>query len=79
MAWPVVWEHCAMLLLLPVAYLLSVGWRSAVIVPLATSTVLIAFTPAVVYPLAFYATLLATVAAGWQPALVHRAAKPSFA
>jgi alpha-1,2-mannosyltransferase len=79
MVWPVVWEHYAMLLLLPVAYLLSIGWRCAAIIPLATATVLIALTPAIVYPLAFYATLLATMAAGWQPALVHRAAKPSFA
>ena len=44
------------LLLLPVAYLLSIGWRWAAIIPLATATVLVAFTPAIVYPLAFYAT-----------------------
>jgi ABC-type enterochelin transport system permease subunit len=68
-----------MLLLLPVAYLLSIGWRWAAIIPLATATILVAFTPAIVYPIAFYATLLATVAAGWRPALVSRAAKPSFA
>jgi hypothetical protein len=79
MVWPVVWEHYAMLLLLPVAFLLSIGWRWAAIIPLATATVLVAFTPAIAYPLAFYATLLATVAAGWRPALVSRAAEPSFA
>jgi glycosyl transferase family 87 len=79
MIWPVVWEHYAMLLLLPVAYLLSIGWRWAAIIPLATATVLVAVTPAIVYPIAFYATLIATVAAGTWPALVQRAAKPSFA
>jgi hypothetical protein len=79
MVWPVVWEHYAMLLLLPVAYLLSIGWRWAAIIPLATATVLVAVTPAIAYPIAFYATLIATVAAGIRPALVQRAAKPSFA
>ena len=77
--WPVVWEHYAMLLLLPVAYLLSIGWRWAVIIPLATATVLVAFTPPLIYPVAFYATMLAIVAAGWRPAMVSRAAEPSFA
>jgi hypothetical protein len=79
MVWPVVWEHYAMLLLLPVAYLLSIGWRWAAIIPLATATVLVAATPAIVYPIAFYATLIATVAAGVRPALAQRAAEPSFA
>ena len=39
MVWPVVWDHYAMLLLLPVAYLLSIGWRWAAIIPLATALV----------------------------------------
>ena len=79
MIWPVVWEHYAMLLLLPVAYLLSIGWRWAAIIPLATAIVLVPFTPTIVYPLAFYATLLAIVAAGWRPAEEIRAVLPSTA
>jgi hypothetical protein len=77
--WPVVWEHYGMLLLLPVAYLLSIGWRWAAIIPLATATVLVAFTPPLIYPVAFYTTMLAIVAAGLRPARVSRAAEPSFA
>ncbi len=59
---PVLWDHYAMLLLLPVAWLLDRGHRWAVLIPLATSVVLVGVTPAFVYPAAFGATLVALMA-----------------
>jgi hypothetical protein len=61
---PVLWDHYAMMLLLPVAWLLSRGrWWAAVIV-LATPVPLVAIIPGVVYPIAFWVTLLAVVVEG---------------
>jgi alpha-1,2-mannosyltransferase len=76
---PVLWDHYAMLLLLPVAYLLAAGQRWAVLIPLATSTLLINVTPPIVYPICFFVTLVATMIVGWRPAPSIRAAEPSFA
>jgi alpha-1,2-mannosyltransferase len=76
---PVLWDHYAMLLLLPVAYLLAAGHRWAVLIPLATSTLLINMTPPIVYPICFFVTLFATLVVGWRPAPSIRAAEPSFA
>jgi len=76
---PVLWDHYAMLLLLPVAYLLAAGQRWAVLIPLATSTLLINVTPPIVYPICFFVTLFATLVVGWRPAPSIRAAQPSFA
>jgi glycosyl transferase family 87 len=61
---PVLWDHYAMLLLLPVAWLLDRGHRWAVVAPLATSTLLIAITPPLAYPIAFVGTLVAVFAVG---------------
>jgi alpha-1,2-mannosyltransferase len=76
---PVLWDHYAMLLLLPVAYLLAAGHRWAVLIPLATATLLITVTPHIVYPICFFVTLFATMVVGWRPAPSIRAAEPSFA
>jgi hypothetical protein len=76
---PVLWDHYAMLLLLPVAYLLAAGHRWAVLIPLATATLLINVTPPIVYPICFFVILFATMATGWRPAPSLRAAEPSFA
>jgi alpha-1,2-mannosyltransferase len=76
---PVLWDHYALLLLLPVAYLLAAGHRWAVLIPLATATLLINVTPPIVYPICFFVTLFATMATGWPPAHSLRAAEPSFA
>ena len=76
---PVLWDHYAMLLLLPVAYLLMAGHRWAALIPLATATMLINVTPPIVYPICFFVTLFATLAVGWRPAPSIRAAEPSFA
>jgi alpha-1,2-mannosyltransferase len=61
---PILWDHYAMLLLLPVAYLLSAGLRWAVLIPLVTSVPLVGITPPVVYPIAFAVALVATLAVG---------------
>ncbi|MGP1673950.1 MAG: hypothetical protein ACTS8Z_01890, partial [Candidatus Limnocylindrales bacterium] len=61
---PIVWDHYAMLLLLPVAYLLSAGRWWAVAVPLVTAWPLVGVTPPVVYPIVFWVTLVATFMVG---------------
>jgi len=63
---PVLWDHYAMLLLLPVAWLLARGSWWAAIVPLATPTVLVVVIPPLVYPVVFWAVLGAVVAMGWR-------------
>ena len=55
---PVLWDHYAMLLLLPTAWLLDRGQWWAVAIPLVTSIVLIGLPP-VVYPIAFWVALVA--------------------
>lgn len=61
---PILWDHYAMLLLLPVAYLLAAGRWWALAIPLVTAWPLVGVTPAVVYPAVFWATLLATLVVG---------------
>jgi alpha-1,2-mannosyltransferase len=61
---PILWDHYAMILLLPVAYLLSAGRWWAVAIPLATAWPLIGITPPIVYPIAFWVALLALLAVG---------------
>jgi hypothetical protein len=55
---PVLWDHYAMLLLLPTAWLLDRGRWWAAAIPLATSVLLIGLPP-IVYPIAFWAALVA--------------------
>ena len=75
---PILWDHYAVILLLPVAYLLSKGLRWAIAIPLVTSVPLVGITPPIVYPVVFFVALAATVAVGlresphgpgrsWQP------------
>ncbi len=56
---PLLWDHYAILLLLPVAWLLQHRHRWAVLIPLATSIPLLSVTPPIVYPIVFYVCLLA--------------------
>jgi hypothetical protein len=62
---PILWDHYAMLLLLPVAWLLACRQWWAALVPLATPTLLIGLIPPVVYPIAFWLMLVAVTLAGW--------------
>ncbi len=55
---PVLWDHYALLLLLPTAWLLDRGQWWAVAIPLITTTVLFGL-PDVVYPVAFWVALVA--------------------
>ena len=61
---PIVWDHYAMLLLLPVAYLLASGRWWAVVIPLVTAWPLVGITPPVAYPIVFWVTLVATFLVG---------------
>jgi len=61
---PVLWDHYAMLLLLPVAWLLARGARWATLIPLATSVPLVTITPLAAYPVLFAITVGALLAVG---------------
>ena len=61
---PILWDHYAMLMLLPIAYLLSAGRWWAAVIPLATAWPLVGVTPPIVYPVVFWATLLITFLVG---------------
>jgi len=63
---PLLWDHYAMLLLLPVAWLLDRRQWWAAIVPLATSILVVGIAPAVVYPVVFGVCLVAPIVVGWQ-------------
>ena len=71
---PILWDHYALLLLLPVAWLLDRGRTWAVLIPLATCVVLVGVIPPVVYPLAFAVTLVALLAEGSKPRRADRLA-----
>jgi len=61
---PIVWDHYAMILLLPVAYLLASGRWWAVAIPLVTAWPLVGVTPPVAYPILFWVTMIATFLVG---------------
>ncbi len=61
---PILWDHYAMLLLLPVAYLLSAGRWWALAIPLVTAWPLVDVTPPAVYPIVFWVTLVLTFGVG---------------
>jgi hypothetical protein len=48
---PILWDHYAILLFLPTAWLFERGHRWALLIPLVTSVFLVGITPPVVYPL----------------------------
>ena len=73
---PILWDHYAILLLLPVAYLLAAGRWWALAIPLATAWPIVGLTPAVVYPIVFWISLVATVVVGWRSARVMDPATP---
>jgi alpha-1,2-mannosyltransferase len=61
---PILWDHYALLLLLPVAWLLDRGRWWAVLFILVTPMLLVGVTPPVVYPAAFWACLAAVAWTG---------------
>jgi len=71
---PVLWDHYAMLLLLPVGWLLDRGAIWAVLLPLSAAVPLVGTTPAVLYPVAFWVTIAALLALGWRRNSALRAA-----
>jgi Glycosyltransferase family 87 len=71
---PVLWDHYAMLLLLPVAWLLDRGHWWAAIVPLVSSILTIGLTPPIVYPVLFWITLVAVATLGLRDAAASSAA-----
>ena len=61
---PILWDHYALMLLLPIAWLLSRGHRWAALIPLATAAPLVQVIPPVTYAICYWATLLAVVLEG---------------
>ena len=61
---PILWDHYAMLLLLPVAWLLERRHWWAALVPMATSVVLVGVVPPIVYPASFVLVVLVAVLLG---------------
>jgi hypothetical protein len=55
---PIIWAHYALILLLPVAWLLEHRQWWAAAIPLCLAWVLLPFMPLDIYPLVFYASLL---------------------
>ena len=63
---PIVWAHYALLLLLPVAWLLDRRQWWAVLIPLVHVWVLLPFAPNWTYAAAFHATLVGLIVVGWR-------------
>lgn len=63
---PLLWDHYAVLLLLPVAWLLERGRWWGIVIPLATWLPLVLLTPAIVYPVVFWGSLLSVLTVGWR-------------
>lgn len=61
---PVLWDHYAMLLLLPAAYLCASGRWWALAIPVVTALPLLGLGPPILYPIAFGAALGATLWVG---------------
>ena len=64
---PILWDHYAMLLLLPAAWLIDRGAWWAVAIPLTTSVVLVGVVPEWVYTVAFWGTLVWLMVAALRP------------
>ena len=62
---PILWDHYAMVLLLPVAWLLDRGRHWAVVIPLATAVPFVGYIPPIVYPIVIWVALVAVVVEGW--------------
>jgi glycosyl transferase family 87 len=76
---PVLWDHYAMLLLLPVAWLVNRGHWWAVAIPLVSTVFTIGLTPPAAYPIAFWLTLVALAWFGVRSRAEPEAARPAGA
>jgi alpha-1,2-mannosyltransferase len=63
---PIIWSHYALLLLIPVAWLLDRGAWWALVIPAGEAWVLLPFLPNWTYTLAFYLILAALFVIGWR-------------
>ena len=64
---PILWDHYALLLVLPVAWLLERGRWWAAVIPLVTMIWLVNLTPPIAYPISYWVTFLAVLWEGWGP------------
>ena len=71
---PVLWDHYAVILLLPVAWLMQRGRWWAALIPLVSATLLAGATPPVAYPVSFWVVLLALTLEGRRAAIVRAGA-----
>jgi hypothetical protein len=71
---PLLWDHYAILLLLPVALLLERGQWWAALLPLATALPVLGIVPAAVYPIEFVICLVAPILVGRRSAALSPAA-----
>jgi Glycosyltransferase family 87 len=74
---PILWDHYALLLLLPTAWLLQRGHWWAVALPLATALPLVGLMPSIVYPLSFAAGLLLPLVVGLRDGRVPSPVRPT--
>jgi len=63
---PIVWSHYALILLLPVAWLIEQRQWWAAAIPFALTWVLLAVMPIEIYPLVFYVTLIGVPVVDWR-------------
>jgi hypothetical protein len=75
---PLLWDHYAVVLLLPVAWLLERRHWWAVLIPLAMALPLVAVTPPIVYPVAFAICLVAPAIVGWRHWTSGLGAEPAW-
>jgi len=71
---PLLWDHYAILLLLPVAWLLDRGQWWAALLPLATALPVLGIVPAAVYPIEFAICLVAPILVGRRRATMSSSA-----
>ena len=63
---PIIWTHYALILLLPVAWLLQRRQWWAALIPLSQAWVLLPLMPIEIYPVGFYLALVAVPLVDWR-------------
>jgi alpha-1,2-mannosyltransferase len=63
---PIIWTHYALILLLPVAWLLQRRQWWAALIPVSQAWVLLPFMPIEIYPIGFYLALIAVPLVDWR-------------